>query len=238
MDESELKQHRRVQLIAKETMRYLADHICPGVTEKAIVYFAETFMKHIGIPDFWYHDIGALVQVGKNTTVSAPGADYAPSDEAVKDRDVVTVDLSPSLGNIWGDYARTFVIWDGRVVDDAARDADPELKELFLGVRAEKLFHTILTSKAEPGDTFGELYGGLNWAINLLGFENLDFRKNIGHTLERKLEDRKFIEEGSGVTLAEAGLFTLEPHIVHKKGLFGYKHEDVYYFSDGKLERL
>ena len=49
-------------------------------------------------------------------------------------------------------------------------------------------------------------------------FLNLDFRKNLGHSIESNIEDRCFIEDGNTRRLGEIALFTFEPHIRSKEG--------------------
>lgn len=81
--------------------------------------------------------------------------------------------------------------------------------------------------------TFEQLYFQINALIGKQGYVNLDFLGNLGHSIERRLQDRQYIERGNTNKLSEAGLFTFEPHIGRPGGQFGYKREDVYAFSGG-----
>ena len=78
----------------------------------------------------------------------------------------------------------------------------------------------------------------MNGLITEAGYSNLDFKENLGHTIEKDIDGRKYIEKGSKVKLGDAGLFTFEPHIKKKNGLFGYKKEDIYCFLDGTIRIL
>jgi hypothetical protein len=57
----------------------------------------------------------------------------------------------------------------------------------------------------------------MNASIESLGYKNLDFNKNLGHSIEKR--KRIYIERGNNKTLKEVGLFTFEPHIQKKRGL-------------------
>ena len=88
--------------------------------------------------------------------------------------------------------------------------------------------------------TYEQLFFQLNAEITKLGFENLDFHGNLGHTIEIDQADRIYIELGSTRSFKEVGkLFTLEPHIRVSGGEIGFKREDIYYFDDnGLIQRL
>ena len=95
-----------------------------------------------------------------------------------------------------------------------------------------------LTKFVRPATTFEELYFFINSLITARGFCNLDFMGNLGHSIETSKEARIYIERGNTALLSQAGLFTFEPHIGRKNSPYGYKREDIYYFSEGTLKRL
>ena len=61
---------------------------------------------------------------------------------------------------------------------------------------------------------------------------------NLGHSIERKKEDRIYIEKGNKTKLGDAGYFTFEPHISVSGSVYGYKRENIYYFEKGVLREL
>ena len=63
-----------------------------------------------------YWNIGAFVFFGDETTVSVSGKEYSTSDRVIGANDIITIDLSPQIGDTWGDYARTIIVEDGCVV--------------------------------------------------------------------------------------------------------------------------
>ena len=79
---------------------------------------SEEKLLELGADSFWYWDVGAFVFAGDETTVSVSGKQYVTSDRVIGNNDIITIDLSPQVGNIWGDYARTIIVENGMVVED------------------------------------------------------------------------------------------------------------------------
>jgi hypothetical protein len=69
---------------------------------------------------------------------------------------------------------------------------------------------------------------------------NLDFAGNVGHSIERCRDDRRYLERGSAVRLWQMSPFTFEPHIRRRDGgCWGFKHENIYAFDPaGSLVEL
>ena len=131
--------HRRVQHAAKSALRQLAHEIGPDDTEQSIATRAAAALRGHGIQETWYHDCPALVLLGSRSRLSVSGRDYQPALEAVGQKNLVTIDLSPCHGSHWGDCARSFPIENGRVTIEPSGfkhedvfffDADGALEEL------------------------------------------------------------------------------------------------------------
>ncbi len=224
---------QKVQNIAKIVLGELTEHITPDSTENSIASTAGLLLKEHGICNTWYHGVPALVLLGSRSCLSISGKDYSPSNEPVGDTNLVTVDLSPKLDSYWGDCARSFYIENGKCA------SIPESKEFAHGLKTERSLHQSMTDFTTPETTFSDLYKYGNELIEKMGYENLDFLSNLGHSIETRLEDRKFIDENCLETLGDAKLFTFEPHIRQNGGSWGFKHENIYYFnSDGKAIEL
>lgn len=224
-----------VQRIARETIAYIRGALRPGMPLAQVRALCEAHMLRLGADGFWYHGVGALVFAGDETAVSVSGRAYATSERVIAPEDIVTVDLSPSLGGLWGDFARTIILEDGRAIGpgQAARREDWRR-----GLRMEERLHGELLRFATPGTTFERLHAHMNAIIAREGFVNLDFHGNLGHSIAARLDARVYVERGNAATLGGAGLFTFEPHIGLPGSPFGYKLENVYYFRDGRLRAL
>lgn len=182
----------------------------------------EKFMLENGADSFWYWNVGAFVFAGDETTVSVSGREYQTSKRIIGNDDIITVDLSPQNNNIWGDYARTIVIENGKVIDDVRDIHNNEWKQ---GLQMEQYLHQSLIEKATADMTFEELYYYINDLIFKHGFLNLDFAGNLGHSIVQNKDDRIYIEKGNKAKLSEVKMFTFEPHISTPNSKYGIKRK-------------
>jgi len=228
-----IAEHRKVQHAAKEVLVELTEEIGPDDTEQSIVMRAESAMRRHGIGETWYHDCPALVLLGSRSCASPSGRDYQPSSERVGQTNLVTVDLSPVRNGYWGDCARSFFIENGRVT------CTPTLPDLAAGAAFLPQLHSAMQVFAQPRTTFHELAMWTAEQLEAAGFLNLDSRKNFGHSIATRREDRLYIKEGNPVALGEVDFFTFEPHVCAVGGRWGFKHEDIFFFdARGDIEEL
>ena len=231
----DLMTYRGVQKIAKDTIQYIKGKINPGMTLKEVRLLCEEKMYELGADSFWYWNIGAFVFAGDETTVSVSGREYITSDRIIAEDDIITIDLSPQAGDIWGDYARTIIIEDGKVVWSDEDIVNPEWRA---GIEMENKLHNRMMEIVSKEMTFEELYYQMNDYIRKEGYINLDFMGNLGHSIVRRKEDRIYIEKDNHTKLGDVRLFTFEPHISTEGSRFGYKKENIYYFDDGVITEL
>ena len=109
--------YKNIQRVAKETISYIQTIIKPDMNLLDIRRLCEEKMLSLGADSFWYWNIGAFVFSGDETTISVSGRKYITSDRFISNNDIITIDLSPQNNKIWGDYARTIIIENGKVVD-------------------------------------------------------------------------------------------------------------------------
>lgn len=228
-------EYREIQRAAKDTISYIKTVIRPGMHLIDIRRLCEEKLLSLGADSFWYWDVGAFVFSGEETTVSVSGREYVTSDRLIGKNDIITIDLSPQSNNIWGDYARTIILENGEVVDDINKIQNKEWRN---GLLMEERLHQELISFAAPQTTFAELYLHINGFITENGFRNLDFMGNLGHSIAKKKDDRVYIEKGNHLLLSSVEYFTFEPHISIPQSQYGYKKENIYYFSGGKPAEL
>ena len=231
----DLMTYRGAQKIAKDTIQYIKGKINPGMTLKEVRLLCEEKMYELGADSFWYWNIGAFVFAGDETTVSVSGREYITSDRIIAEDDIITIDLSPQAGDIWGDYARTIIIEDGKVVWSDEDIVNPEWRA---GIEMENKLHNRMMEIVSKEMTFEELYYQMNDYIRNEGYINLDFMGNLGHSIVRRKEDRIYIEKDNHTKLGDVRLFTFEPHISMEGSRFGYKKENIYYFDDGVITEL
>lgn len=228
-------EYKDIQKVAKETISYIKTVIKPGMNLLDVRRLCEEKMLSSGADSFWYWDVGAFVFSGDETAVSVSGREYTTSDRSIGSNDIITIDLSPQKNNIWGDYARTIIIENGVVIDRTDKIQNNEWRS---GLIMEERLHKELIAFATPQTTFEELYLHINGFINENGFINLDFMGNLGHSIVKDKNDRVYTEKGNHLLLSSVNYFTFEPHISIPNSRYGYKKENIYYFSKGKLTEL
>ena len=197
--------------------------------------FCEEKLLELGADSFWYWDVGAFVFAGDETTVSVSGKQYVTSDRVIGNNDIITIDLSPQAGDIWGDYARTIIMENGKVVEDIGLIENPEWKS---NLQMEEKLHIELLRFATKEITFEKLYYHMNKYIVENGFVNLDFMGNLGHSIVKTKGDRVYIEKGNMTKFGDVKYFTFEPHIAFPDLKYGYKKENIYYFNENGLMEL
>ena len=110
--------YSQVQKVAKDTIEYIKTEIRQNMSLAEVRKLCEEFMVEEGITSFWYWDIGAFIFSGKETMLSISGREYITSERKIEENDIITIDLSPQYGNVWGDYARTIIVENGIVVNN------------------------------------------------------------------------------------------------------------------------
>lgn len=225
----------KIQSIAKETIEYAKKIIKPNLSLIKIREMCENIMLELGADSFWYYNVGALIFAGDETTKSVSGKEYITSDYIIKNDDIITIDLSPQIKNIWGDYARTIIMENGKVVDEINQIQNAEWKN---GLLIEKELHSELLNFATSNTTFEELYYHMNDFIKKCGYINLDFNGNLGHSIVKNKNRRIYIEKGNKKKLSKVKYFTFEPHIALPNSNYGCKKENIYYFNNDKLIEL
>ena len=224
-----------MQNLNRAAIKYIAGEIKAGMNLQKIKAMCEDYLLKNGADSFWYWDVGAFVFAGEETVISVSGRDYRAANRIIQENDIITIDLSPQKDNIWGDYARTFVIENGKVCDEIDRIKKDEWRN---GLQMEINLHKALAEVATPDMKFEELYDFMNELIVKRGFLNLDFLGNLGHSIVKNKNDRVYIEKGNCKRLSDVEMFTFEPHISIPDSKYGYKREDIYYFSNGRLIKL
>ena len=219
----ERQYYSQIQLAAKQTIEYIKNIIKPGMNLLEIRKFCEEKLLELGADSFWYWDVGAFVFAGDETCVSVSGKQYVTSNRVIGNNDIITIDLSPQMGNIWGDYARTIIVENGKVVEDIGLIENPEWKS---GLQMEEKLHAELLRFATKETTFEKLYYHMNEFIVENGFVNLDFMGNLGHSIVKTKGDRIYIEKENKTKLGDVKYFTFEPHISFPDSKYGYKKEN------------
>lgn len=224
-----------MQNLNRATIKYASTVIVPGMTLVELRKLCEAYMLSHGADSFWYWDVGAFVFAGDKTAVSVSGREYKTDDQTIETNDIITIDLSPQNNCIWGDYARTLIIENGRIVKDIEQIQNNEWRD---GLKVEAYLHEAMLGFVNENTTFEELFYHINDQIKTRGYVNLDFLGNLGHSIVKDKRHRIYIEKENTEKLSAVEAFTFEPHISLPGSLYGFKKENIYGFNGGVLTEL
>ena len=107
--------YKKMQDLNRKAMNYITGIIQPGMNLSFIKKTCEEYLLENGADSFWYWNIGAFIFADTETIISISGNDYEVTDKDVQNDDIITIDLSPQSKNVWGDFARTIIIENGKV---------------------------------------------------------------------------------------------------------------------------
>ena len=106
-----------MQDLCRAAMEYAREIVKPGMNLRKFRAMCEQYLLDNGADSFWWDNIGAFIFSGDETAVSVLPDRYEASDKCIEDNDIITIDLSPQRNGVWGDYARTIILQDGKVVE-------------------------------------------------------------------------------------------------------------------------
>lgn len=164
-------------------------------------------MLSYGADSFWYWDVDSFVFAGDKTAVSVTGREYKTDDHIIEPNDIITIDLRPQSNCIWGDYARTLIVENGRIVKDIEQIQNNEWRN---GLKMEAYLHEAMLGFVNENTTFEELFYYINDQIKAHGYVSLDFLGNLGHSIVKDKRQRIYIEKGNTEKLSAVEAFTFE----------------------------
>ncbi|MBC3874564.1 M24 family metallopeptidase [Undibacterium flavidum] len=229
-DQQKIQAYRDIQDRTKLVMSQLPLLFSTEDSEHSIAEKAYQLLCEQGLTETWYYNCPALVLAGSRSCLSISGKEYQANHEKLGGKNLISIDLSPSKNGVWGDYSRSFAFEFGTYVEQA------KTLEYQNGLNFLKNLHEEMLTWVRPDTSFHQLFQWANVRIRESGFVNLDFRSNVGHSLEIERENRQYIQANNTHTLASVDFFSFEPFVRVKGGLWGFKHEDIFYFDDS--ERL
>ena len=213
---------RESSLLLSKTHAEIAKVIDAGVTTLSLNKLAETFIRdHGGIPAFLnYNGFPYSLCISLNDQV----VHGFPSNQELKDGDIVSVDCGVILNSFYGDSAYTFPI--GEVDPNTLRLLKVTKECLELGIQ-----------KAVVGMRVGDIGHAIQEHAQKSGYGVV--RELVGHgvgiALHEKPEVPNYGKRGSGVKLEEGMVIAIEPMInAGKAGVKFWKDGWTVSTIDGK----
>ena len=198
--EEEIELLRENNLLVSATLAHVAAHIKPGVTTLQLDALAEEFIRsHGAVPGFLgYGGFPNTLCISVNEQV----VHGIPSDYALREGDIVSVDCGTVMKGFYGDSAYTF----------AVGSIDPEAERL-LRVTKEALYKGVAQAKA--GNRTGDISAAVQEHAESNGFSVV--RELVGHGLGRKMHEDPEVPNygarGRGPLLKEGMVICIEPMI-------------------------
>jgi methionyl aminopeptidase len=191
---------RESNLLVSKTLAEIARHIKPGVTTLYLDEIAEKYIrKHNAVPAF--KGYGGFPKT-LCTSVNDEVVHGIPSEYALKEGDIISVDCGVILNGWYGDGAYTFAV--GRIKPEVKRLLEFTKASLEEGVKA-----------AIAGSRVGDVSAAVQAKAESGGYSVV--RELVGHGIGKKLHEPpevpNFGKKGSGPKMEKGLVICIEPMI-------------------------
>jgi methionyl aminopeptidase len=214
---AEIEQMERAGRVVVETLQLLGEHVRPGVTTQELDELAEEYIRSKGgTPTFkGYRGYPASICTSPNDMV----VHGIPGPYALKEGDILSVDVGVTLGGFVGDSAYTFAV--GEVEEGVQRLLDTCQAALAAGIE-----------QAKPGGHLSDIGHAVQSATEEAGFSVV--RSLVGHGVGRRMHEDpqipNFGEPGRGPVLQPGMTLASEP-MINAGGPGVYLHDDEWSIS-------
>jgi methionyl aminopeptidase len=196
--------------LVSRTLGTIAPLVKPGMTPLELDRIAETYIRDMGgIPAF------KGLYGFPNTLCISPNDQVVhgiPTQQALRDGDIVSIDCGVKLNDFIGDQAFTFAV--GTISESAARLLRITRECLELGI-----------AQAKAGNRIGDIGFAIQYHAETAGYGVV--RELVGHGLGRQLHEKPEVpnygKKGNGVRLADGMVLAIEPMI--NAGTKSIRHE-------------
>ena len=222
---AEIELMRESCLLVSKTLAMVAGIIKPGVTTAMIDKMAEQFIRDNGAtPSFKGYGNPAF-PFACCISVNDAVVHGFPTNDELKDGDIVSVDVGAFKNGFHGDSAYTFAI--GAISDEVKKLLTVTKQSLYKGI--EKAIH---------GNRTGDIGFAVQWHTEKENGYGV-VRDLVGHGVGRQLHEEPQVpnygKRGSGVKLKEGMVIAIEPMInMGTKNIYHDKDGWTIRTEDGK----
>ncbi len=216
--DSEIAALRRAIALADEAMALAYSIARPGMTEGALAWALEVFMREHGAEGMAFD---VIVGAGENGALPH----HRAGDRVIQAGEPIVIDMGARLDGYNSDITRTFSLGPARdsdyeriydIVDRANRAAVADLRVGMTGAQADALGRDVIKA-AGCGEQFGH---------------------SLGHGVGLDVHEAPRLSQHADDTPLAAGMvFTIEPGI-YLSGRFGVRIEDIVVLREGGAEVL
>jgi methionyl aminopeptidase len=200
----EIEAMRRAGALVAETFELLAPHVVPGVTLLELDRIAEEHIRRAGaVPAYLGYGprnnpFPATICASVNEVI----CHGIPTDRALKDGDIIGVDIGVKLDGVYGDACTTFTV--GTVRPEVQALVDTARDSLAAGV-----------AQVRPGNKLGDIGSAVQRLAEGRGYGVV--REYTGHGIGKALHEAPTVYHHgiphTGLTLVPGMVFTIEPMI-------------------------
>ncbi|RKL65346.1 type I methionyl aminopeptidase [Salipaludibacillus neizhouensis] len=196
----ELEIMRQAGNIVALTHRELQKHIKPGITTKELDHIADTFIRsYDAIPSFkGYNGFTGSICASVNDQL----VHGIPGDRALKDGDIISIDIGADFQGYHGDSAWTYPV--GTIDDKTSK---------LLEVTEESLYKGL--AEAKPGERLSNISHAIQKHVEAHNFSVV--REYVGHGVGQSLHEDPQIPHfgppGKGPRLKEGMVLAIEPMV-------------------------
>lgn len=203
LSHSEMPRMRASCQLAARTLEMIAEHIRPGVTTNEIDRLVDTFIRDHGAYPSPLNYRGYPKSVC--TSINEVVCHGIPEDRALKDGDIINVDVTctlPAEDGYFGDTSATFYV--GEPDPMAIHVTEVARQALEIGIAAVK-----------PGRTFGDVGHAIQTFVESKGCSVV--RDFTGHGIGRRFHTEPSVPHygrpGEGPRIKRGMTFTIEPMV-------------------------
>ena len=191
---------RKSGRLAAEILDFITPYVVPGITTEELDKLCYDFhIKHDSIPGpLGYRGFPKSICTSINRVV----CHGIPGDRVLKDGDTINIDVSPILDKWFGDTSRMFYVGDVKI--KARRLVEATYTSMMKGIEAVR-----------PGATLGDIGHAIqSYAESKRYSVVTDFcGHGIGQIFHTEPNVMHVGRPGTGMTLEEGMIFTIEPMI-------------------------
>jgi len=204
--EDEIAQLRKAAHLVSRALAEAAKLVAPGVTTAYLDTVVDSFLQdHGGRPAFKGYDPnwgGGPFPGACCMSINHAVVHGLPSTYALREGDILTVDVGVEVEGFFGDSAYTFAV--GEIASPAKKLLNTTYHSLHLGA-----------SKAVVGNRLGDIGHAVEQRCTVEGYGVV--RQLVGHGIGRSLHEPPEVpnvgKRGSGIKLEEGMVFCIEPMI-------------------------
>ena len=201
---SEIEKMRRPARVVAEVLAALRDMVRPGTTTAELDRAAERMINRAGARSaFKNYRVGSVVfPAVLCVSINEEVVHGIPSDRALKEGDIVSLDFGVEIDGYYGDSAITVPV--GKIDDDSQRLIETTERSLYAGIE-----------HLRPGERLGDVGAAVQRVAESEGFSVV--RDFVGHGIGRALHEEPQVPNygtpGRGRALKPGMVIAIEPMV-------------------------